>query len=311
MRRIVFPWGRYRRRTVYQTTCTSVEDALELELNEFGWTMRPPATPEVYIDWGRRRGTAGKRCVTETGFWAGAYHIDTQDLYGRSTLNTPEARQEIESYRAPMSAHDVVFGADMRPTKYRQRPTAPEWRGVVLALQRPKDRSITATGGDYVRFVRAACEKWRGELLLKEHPQGGSFAATWRQFAAEFGCTCVKCHTAVIDQCRFVVVFNSTFAVDALLRGKNVMQYAPGYLMDTGAVTYTGGTLWDSVPDRLVESQRVLDFLVWRYCFWAGMSLRDWARTLVAHAQSDAMFPLPEDLSWAATVPRRAKEAVA
>jgi hypothetical protein len=88
------------------------------------------------------------------------------------------------------------------------------------------------------------------------------------------------------------------------MRDVNVAQYAPGYFYRTGAVTYTNGRIPEpeEVTDRQERAEQVLNFLIWRYCFYSKCDPQTTIRILDAYARSSELFPLPEELSYAQAV---------
>lgn len=243
-----------------------------------------------------------KNAAIETGFFWDAAHIDTVGLYKQSSLNTRLGWEEVENFVAPCSAQEVVFGSGLQTSKYSQTKGDVNWRGVVLALQNPGDRSVLNVGStkDYYRFVRDACKYYGKNLFLKCHPwNNGDVLKRLEGYANEFGCKIAKTNHTVIENCEFVLVWNSSFAVDCFLRGIPVAQYAPGYFYQTPAVTYTAGELPDAVDDTIDYGFDLVEFLLWRYCFNIAQPIERWIEMIRRFANSNRLFPLDEEFCYA------------
>jgi hypothetical protein len=258
----------------------------------------------------------GRDSVIETGFPFAGVHIDRHGIYDQCSLTRPEAREEVMAYHAPRPAMEILLHSNIPSSKYRQRPDPVRWEGVVLPLQIIYDRAIKHTPvkdqdpiGAYLGFVDRACEKYGKHLFLKLHPQASEGEnKRWESIARSNGCGCGLTDLSVLERCEFVLAYNSTFAFDCWLRGVPVAQYAPGYFYQTGGVTYTEGKLPDAVDMTTVEVGRKLaDFVVWRYCFNRAMPIDRWVQVWRHFAQTDDLFPLPEELSYAANLQYRDK----
>jgi len=180
----------------------------------------------------------------------------------------------------------------------------------VLACQQPYDKSVIflnrmRSQAEYWAFVSGACKEYGKHLFLKLHPcNQQQEIEQHKAIAKEYGCGIGKVQMSVIDTCKFVLVFSSTIAVDAWLRDVRVAQYAPGYFYRTGAVTYTAGEYPDDVYGTESYEQKMLDFLVWKYCFNRDMPAKDLINLLYAFAESADldMFPMPEEFSYGANI---------
>jgi hypothetical protein len=122
-----------------------------------------------------------------------------------------------------------------------------------------------------------------------------------KRIAEAHGARCLSANHSVIEWCRFVLTYCSTFCVDCFVRGVRVAQFAPGYFDSTPAVTYTNRTLPDEVRDTTAAGRKLADFLIWRYCFSHMQSADKWEAVFraFADAPNDVLFPLPEALSYA------------
>ena len=126
-----------------------------------------------------------------------------------------------------------------RSSSKRERP----WNGRAwcCALQNPTDRSIHrgSSTADYFRFVEAAAAYYKRHFFLKLHPwNSGATESRFVEIANTHGCRIGRVNHRVIEGCKFVLVYNSTFVVDCLLRGVKVAQYAPGYFYQCPGVLH-------------------------------------------------------------------------
>lgn len=254
---------------------------------------------------GRMRPAANyeKVYITESGFFHNGMYIDAMGGYQESSLNAPGFYDMYMNYRAPQSARDIVLNKATYHSKYKQSGSTTPWPGVVLALQRPRDASIGCVSDRdaYIRFVEGACQAYGKDLLLKRHPMGAKEDETWQQIAQKYGVEFGRYTHDVIEGCRFVLVYNSTYAVDAMIRGVPVVQFAPGYFYKTRAVDYSAGTYPEEARRDCGGSPRKLvDFLAWKYCVCTDMSPYMWALWILCYAETNEPFPLDERISWAA-----------
>lgn len=265
-----------------------------------------PATETAYwlLSWGRKRiGAWGG--VMETGFFWDGIHIDRYGLYQNSSLATAEGVKAIDEFTPPYSAVEKYLRSSMPHSKYRQTDNDQTWDGVVLAAQNPADRSVQAvcSTGDYWRWVKSVCRNYKKHLFIKLHPwNSGDVLKRYQELAKEYGCSIGKTNHSVISNCRFVILWNSSFAVDCFMRGVNVVQCAPGYFWQTKAVLYAEGLLPSYPGDTINEGYKLAEFLLHRYCFNMAMPESSWIELLKIYAYSHLMFPLPPHLSYAAFI---------
>ncbi len=255
-----------------------------------------------------------KNLVIETGFFHTACHLDPCGLWKLCSLNTNAAQEAISSFRPLRRAQDVIAAhPKVYPNKYEQTERRRDWEGVVLAAQIPHDRAVThcspsASTDEYWQFIRNACQYYGKDLFLKIHPKCvGQSANDHAAIAHQCGCAVGDVGLDVLDKCRFVLTYNSTCAVDAWLRDKRVVQFAPGYFFRTGAVTFTHRAIGKEPEDTREREQQLLDFLFWRYCYYEHMSVVEFVDMLEAFARADDgdLFPLPESLSYGSMFHRR------
>ena len=240
--------------------------------------------------------------TTETGFWWDAMHFDTHGLYELSSFNKPEAYDAFMQYRAPRSAQDVIFNSGMHPTKYRQKGESVRWDGVVLAAQRPGDRSVKTIrdDADFWIFLEGACKAYGKHLFIKLHPGNkGKELQRIQEIARDHGVRAEYVNHSVLDHCKFCVLFCSTFSVDCFLREIPVVQWAPGYFYKSGAVTYANGEFPDAPHDTSYAAQKLVDFLVWRYCINATQPAYRWKEFFEHCARAQELFPVTEEFCYA------------
>jgi hypothetical protein len=255
---------------------------------------------DLVISWGGPV-NGSKNWVMETGFFWDACHIDI-GLYKNSLLNTIRGKEAIDNFKSPKSAIDVINESGLKNSKYRQVNYSLLWDGVVLALQNPGDRSVLSAGSkeDYYSFVEGACIKYNRHLLLKAHPWNtGEVFERLKSYSDKYGCRIEKTDHECLKNCKFVLVYNSTFAVDCFVRGAKVAQYAPGYFYQTDAVTYTNYYYPDDVNDTCNYGYKLADFLIHRYCLYNSMSTDEWVIFLKHLYNSKDLFPVTEEFSYA------------
>lgn len=292
-------WGKH---VDYFRKCPQIQEGVDrsddVEIYRLFWGF--PSEP--------RNGNAG---ILETGFFYMAAHIDTVGLYQHSALCTPRALDEIENFTPRVTAKDVQEAMCMKTgyvSKYSQgedkdiKNDIIEWEGVVLASQNPGDRSIRSIASplEYYKFIEDACKYYGKELFIKLHPwNSGEIGDRIRAIANKYGARAAKVNHRIIEKCKFVLVFNSTFAVDCMIRNVPVAQYAPGYFYQNPAVCYTHWTFPRNIVTDKEFGQKTCDFLMWKYCFDHSMPSERWIEMFEHFASSREMFPMPEGLSYA------------
>jgi len=249
-----------------------------------------------------------KKGIVETGFFKNAVHIDTIGLYENCSLNHYSTRNVIEQYYAPISAIEMFQSGKILPKITQTNNTPISWDGVVLAGQYQKDRSILKVGttSDYRKFLENACKYYGKRLFVKIHPiiMGDVAEVQWTtDTAKKYGCEVGNVDISIINSAEHVITYNSTIAVDCLLRDKHVMQYAPGYFWQTGVVQYISGKLNNKIKETdKLYNQKFLNFLMWRYCFDKDSSVENLKSILLNYSSSTDMFPLLESQSYGASI---------
>lgn len=295
----------------YDETLSALIKAQNYALLDDGVNVRvkgkmPQVTPanDYLIAWGDNpKGI--NHAVMETGFFQNALHLDKTGLYERASFNYPDGRREVEAFKAPRPWKDI---AHLIHAKYGQPNSTQSWEGVVLACQHPNDRSVLKAGGtkDYYAFIEEACRFYGRQLYLKKHPvmvQNKECNGLLEGLALKHGCELGHIGSSILGRAEAVLVYNSTFVVDALMHGRHVMQYAPGYFWQAGVVQYLHKKLDASRREAdPVFVNQFIDFLLWKYCFHAGLELEKVRQILSAFHLSRDLFPLPQHLSYAHTL---------
>lgn len=255
-----------------------------------------------FISWGEGVKDI-KHSLLECGFFEDAIHIDKYGLYDKASFNFPFAKKIIDDYIAPKSFLQFKEEGKIK-SKFGQPTSNCQWDGIVLACQYPRDRSIVSVGStkDYYNFLEDACKFYGQRLFLKKHP-----VMVWDAKENEiinFLCSKYKCEQgqvgeSILEKAESVLVYNSTYVVDAIQHDIPVMQYAPGYFWQTGVVDFLSGKL-SSTPEicDFRWKNQFLDFLVWKYCFSSLLPLESIVSILKAFKESKDFFPLPEELSY-------------
>lgn len=249
-----------------------------------------------------------KHGVMETGFFNDARFIDTVGEYQTLSLNTKAGYDAVEGFelKGRKSARDII--ASLPPNKRSKfNPNYGSdisWEGPVLACQAPRDRSIlrVSTTHKYYEFIEKACKYYGKELFVKAHPwNNNEIYDKLGAIASKYGCEFGKTNLSLIDKAKFVIAYNSTFAVDCMLRGVPFAQYERGTFYNTYGITYTGQTLPDEV--QAPESYEQLpNFLIHKYCFHGGMSKDKFIKMIRHYANSNELFPMTDEYSYASAV---------
>jgi hypothetical protein len=286
----------------YLDKLKTIKHINQLSMQKFGISfVSTPLDGAYNILWGTPEVTINGASL-ETGFFWEAAHIDKLGLYQYSSLNSPEAWDEIESFKPLKNASDIIL-CSPTPSKYQQTAKYYNWDGVVLACQNPTDRSVLSVGSteDYYQFIEEACAFYGKNLFLKLHPWNSTPEVLTRlhNSANKYGCMIDKCNHSVIECCEFVLVYNSTFSVDCFIRGIPVVQYAPGYFYKTPAVLFTDRKFIEYAGMTIAAGFKLVNFLIWRYCFNYMLSPDMWYKIATTYANTSDLFPLPIELSYA------------
>ena len=245
-----------------------------------------------------------KHGVMETGFFHNAMFIDTIGAYQNASLNCTAGMREILDFVPPESFRDLYLRSDRIKSKYPQPNSNIEWDGVVFAAQNPADRSVhtVASTRDWYKFYEDCCKYYGKALLIKMHPwtpKGDKRYRRMADIANKYDCKYGHYNHSCIDNCEHVVTFSSSFAVDCFLRGVLVKQAVPGQFWSTGAVTYCGMDPSVGCNDTIDMAYQLVEFIGWRYCFEAKKDTNWWKSIFRIFAESNKVFPLPIELSYA------------
>ena len=258
------------------------------------------------ISWGEAA-TKIRCAILETGFFWDALHLDTVGLYERAAFNFPLGREKVEEYEAPRSFRDLQ-NLGLMKSKFRQSIEQVSWEGVVVIGQHPGDRSVFKAGstGDYHSFLDHVCSYYKSKAFIKIHPVvmgNASELQIVRGIAQKHGSEVGHVGLDILKTAESVFVYTSTFAIDAISAGKHVYQYAPGYFWQSGAVQYTSRRMPSNFREVSPQyTQKFLDFLIWKYCFNKMSPMADLAQIIKVFASSKELFPLPPELSYAASL---------
>lgn len=255
------------------------------------------------ISWGHS--AYQSRCaLVESGFFLEAIHIDSIGLYEKASFNFPLSKEKIEKFQAKESFRDLCSKGLIKP-KFNQSHEKVNWDGVVIIAQHPGDRSIWKAGstGDYHKFLNDACSYYGNKAFIKLHPVimgNPKELEIIENIAKKNGSQYGHVGMSVIENAEFVLVYNSTFVVDALMAKKHVVQYAPGYFWQSGTVQFSSREIPNKIEFQDEKyREKFLDFLVWKYCFHKMLPINNIAEIIKAFSLSKEIFPLPEHLSYA------------
>lgn len=238
----------------------------------------------------------------ESGFFNHGLHLDRVGLYERASFNFLHGKHEIARMTFPVPWGDL---ADKIKSKFGQPTEDVSWDGVVVIAQHPTDRSILKAGStmSYHEFLDKVCRHYGSKAFIKLHPvtlgNAGELDAV-RLIAAKHGSEVGHVGASILNSAEAVWLYNSTYAVDAMMQHKQIYQYAPGYFWQSGMVQFTNGT----IPKRIVHTDRMttehfLSFLAWRYCFHAKMNMQRIAEMLNHAESSNEYYPVAEQYSYA------------
>lgn len=243
-----------------------------------------------------------KGLTMETGFFEQALHFDRLGLYERASFNFEYGRKELFKAEFP---HPWASIKPKLRSKFSQPKEQIEWDGVVVVGQHPTDRSILKAGttSDYHTFLDRVCNHYKSRAFIKLHPVTVGNAKereTVEGIAKKHGSSVGHVGSSILKSCEAVWVYNSTYVVDALVEGRPVHQYAPGYFWQTGVVDFTGREVSRVNPKNDVcATEQFLSFLVWRYCFHSKLALAKIAEMLKEASLSNSLFPVQEKYSYA------------
>ena len=246
--------------------------------------------------------------IMETGFFNQGVFIDTVGDYQTMSLNSKAGYDAVENFdlRGRKSAREIIASLPVgKRSKYNPKSGDDiSWEGPVLACQAPGDRSIlrVSTTRKYYEFIERACRYYGKDLFVKAHPwNSNEIYDKLGSIAKKYGCEFGKTHLELIDNARFVIAYNSTFAVDCMMRGVPYAQYERGTFYNTYGITYTGQTLPDEVPPPQ-DYEKLPNFLIHKYSFYSKMDKAKFIDMLRHYANSNEIFPMTDEYSYATNI---------
>lgn len=287
------------------------EEALELGL-EFSRSQQQSEDYVIY--WGQKPYIANygiKYGVMETGFFYNASFIDTVGNYQSLSLNTAMGFHTVADFNLDgrKSAREIVFEQPIKmQSKFNaafNRVDIDTWTGPVLILQNPTDRSIlnVTSKKKYLQFVKDACKFYGKNLFVKFHPwNSGEKFTELEDIVKPFGCKYGKAKMSIIDNAEFCIAYNSTFAIDAMLRNVQYVQYGMGTFFNAYGVIYTEEQFPLNIRPVL-DLHQLPDFLIHKFCFNKHMNKWLFARMLRHYSTSKVMFPMTNEFSYANNLP--------
>lgn len=282
----------------------------EEELNEYGLTFKHSALADYVIYWGlqsSKLNTHDKFGVMETGFFYEASFIDTIGAYQCCSLNTKYAYDQIINFdlNNRKSAKEIIFSLSQeKQSKYNAVHGKKDLsinQNIVLALQNPKDRSICypSSTNKYYEFIEKCCKFYGKNLFVKLHPWNtGDAAKDLLSIVAKYGCEAEKCPISIIENKEFVISYNSTFAVDCLLRGVPYVQYGLGTFYNTFGIHFSNHSLPLNI-EPIPNAEKLVDFLIYKYCFYKCMIKSKYANMIKHFALSNEIFPMNDEFCYA------------
>lgn len=281
----------------------------EQEAQNINMTFEHDENADYVIYWGlndsklhRHR----KYGVMETGFFYEAAFIDTVGAYQCCSLNTKSAYEAISNFDLGnrKSARQII--SKLQPHKQSKYNATfgriePFDQNIVLACQSAKDRSIgyPHCSKVYFEFIEKCCKFYGKNLFVKLHPwNSGELAEPYYEIAKKYNCEIGKCHMSLIHNKEFVIAFNSTIAVDCILRNVPYVQYAMGTFWNCFGIHYSSYTFPISV-DPIPDAYKLADFLIYRYCFNKQMNKKKYIDMIYHYMASNDIFPMNESFCYA------------
>jgi len=253
---------------------------------------------DIIIDWGDDKG----RLTTETGFFQNCIHIDKNGLYEKCSLNSNNIKDIIYNFNEPQNILSGNIKNKIIP-KFNNITSNIIHNGPVLIFQHPFDRSILRAGGTnkYYEFIEETCKYFGKKLFVKFHPVNSiEIRKKHIDIAEKYGCSYGYTGVNAIDHCEFIILYNSTFAIDAALKNKPVFQYAPGYFFNSGIVNFIDHDI-KKIKNESYDSffiNKFLNFIMWKYCFRFDQSFLNLIEIFKSFKKNE-IFPLPQEYSYA------------
>lgn len=281
----------------------------EEELNSYGFTYSTSVASDYVIYWGiptSKLNLHNKYGVMETGFFWEAAFIDTIGSYQCCSLNTKYAYDQILNFdlNGKKSAKNIIFSLNpSRQSKYNavHGQSVSIHQNIILALQNPTDRSITypSSTSKYYEFVEECCKFYGKNLFVKLHPwNSNEKAEALLEICKRYKCEAAKCPVSCISGKEFVISYNSTFAIDCILHDVQCVQYCIGTFYNTFGIHFSNYTFPTSVT-KIQDSHKLIDFLIYKYCFNKTMNKDKYAAMIKHFASSSEIFPMQEEFCYA------------
>lgn len=277
--------------------------------NKYGMTFKNDKDADYSIYWGVASTglhAHNKFGVMETGyFWNGGF-IDTIGSYHCCSLNTKMAYDKIANFdlNGRRSAKEIVFSQPSnRQSKFNavHGSNQPFSQNIVLACQNHKDRSIGLPHSSkvYWDFIDKCCKYYGKNLFIKLHPWNtNENADPYFEFAKKYNCEIAKFNMDLIKGKEFVITFNSTIAIDCILRDVPIVQYAIGTFWNCFGINFSNYSFPNSV-ESIDNAEKLADFLIHKYCYYKNTSADNFASMVKHYASSKEIFPMNDEFSYA------------
>lgn len=250
-----------------------------------------------------------KYFLIESGFFNEGYFIDTVGGSQFCSLNTSDGYNRVKNFKLlnRKSAHEIIFSLPpIRRSKFNAehgniKDTNCE---VILALQNPSDRSIMSVTNKkmYYQFVEDCCKFYGKNLFVKMHPwNNGEILERFVAISEKYGCSYGKAPIDIIKKCNFVISYNSTMAIDCLLRSVPYVQYGMGTFFNAYGIIFSNHSFPTSAS-LVSDHHQLCDFLIHSYCYYKGMSKEKFADMINHFISSNDMFPMIDEFSYATNV---------
>ena len=290
----------------------------EQEVSLHGLTTKnsPHKEFDYVVYWGNKEfipNHGRKYGIMETGFFNEAAYIDTIGNYHTSSLNTKFAYDAITKFDLGKrrNAKDIIFKLPKNlqskyDTEYHEMGKKNfHWNKIILAVQHPTDRAIQCVTSTkkYYEFIEECCKFYGKNLFLKLHPwnRGESYqliSAIAEKYNCQYGIT----NISVIDGCEFVIAYNSSFAIDCILRDIPYVQYGLGTFFNTFGINYSNHTFPLQVSNP-IDAHKLPDFLIHRYCYRKDVSKEKFTKMIKHFSESNDLFPMNDEFSYASNFP--------
>jgi len=258
----------------------------------------------------KRTTTPGVSLAIEAGFFKTCLHIDRLGYCDGSSLNSKNFQSIFRKYSPPKDIVNILVGGTDYG-KYAQGQEQLVWNKIVFAGQIPDDRALKYGFNvrskheaikRYLALIDKTCKYYNGNILIKLHPKLQRPKANYESYVTEIksiakrhGSPCGFFDFSCIKNCQHIITGNSTFTIEALTRGLNVINLLPGYFYKTGAVTFSNEDYKKAPINLREEGLKLVNFLAWKYCFPTENFLY-----CLHYLNNKELFFLPEKFSFAA-----------